>query len=413
VTNLEADRDVRSEPARPASTRGLGSVVWFWTKVALVLIVLDVLLFDVGWFWDVQAGPRAQNRGFWDLARRMATPVGDGPPILALGDSAVRRALPEGMMMRKLAARGVRGGAFRNFAIEGTDTTDAAVLAYASGDLEPWLVVYGASFADFKPNVKTSLIETLFADSGMGLETIWPRRFDDRLGYVVKHYWKLYKYRTFVRPALLEHAGEWMSSVVREAEAQQQSLSLGERGSRGRGRTAELGARFPTNFRRSASFPAWLLWYETQSFADYERYLLTRNKGAVARAYRDRRSHPWDVSSSPQLEALRWMLEFYRRRGTRFVLAYFPENPVFRNPEANEYFDVAASDATAALLAEEAARAGARFEDLRSALAPEDFVDMVHPNTAGGEKLAALLSRVVAEEWRRKRRESDAATAMR
>jgi len=206
-----------SEPRRLPTT-SLRDVLWFWTKVVLVLVVLDALLFGRGWFWSIRPGPGAEVRGLWDLARRLEAPATGGPRVVALGDWAVRRSLLEGCMERRMAAHGV-AGTFHNLALEGTDTTDAAILAYAGRGLDPWLVLYGASFADFKPDTRTSALQTLFADSGMGLETLWPETLDGRLGYVVKRYWTLYKFRAFVRGALRQEIQALVDAIPGKAHA--------------------------------------------------------------------------------------------------------------------------------------------------------------------------------------------------
>ena len=45
-------------------------------------------------------------------------------------------------------------------------------------------------------------------------------------------------------------------------------------------------------------------------------------------------------------------------------------------------------------------RFGADFVDLRNALEPTDFIDMVHPNQAGKRKLARILVGLIARQSR-------------
>jgi hypothetical protein len=78
----------------------------------------------------------------------------------------------------------------------------------------------------------------------------------------------------------------------------------------------------------------------------------------------------------------------------------FPENPVLDDPEARAHYDTALSEAVAARLARDATAAGGRFVDLRRALPPEDFYDLIHPNVAGCRDLSERLGEIVAEEWR-------------
>jgi hypothetical protein len=77
----------------------------------------------------------------------------------------------------------------------------------------------------------------------------------------------------------------------------------------------------------------------------------------------------------------------------------FPENPVLADPDARSVYDPALADALAARLAADAAANGARFLDLRRALAAEDFYDLIHPNLSGARKLSSRLAEVIAEEW--------------
>ena len=94
------------------------------------------------------------------------------------------------------------------------------------------------------------------------------------------------------------------------------------------------------------------------------------------------------------------MLDSLQQRGTRTVLVYFPENPVFHDPEARPYFDEQLSDAYAGLLAREAASHDGRFVDLRNFLPAEDFMDLRHPNLEGMRLLSQRIAAIIEEEWR-------------
>jgi hypothetical protein len=94
------------------------------------------------------------------------------------------------------------------------------------------------------------------------------------------------------------------------------------------------------------------------------------------------------------------MLRFLQHANARAVIVYFPENPIFREPEARKYFDPALSEEYAGLFAREAVAHGARFVDLRNMLPPEDFYDLIHVNLIGMGKVSARIAEIVEEEWR-------------
>jgi hypothetical protein len=94
------------------------------------------------------------------------------------------------------------------------------------------------------------------------------------------------------------------------------------------------------------------------------------------------------------------MLDRLRAEQLEVAVAYFPENPVFRDAAAASYFDPALSDAYAQLFARETHGRGDRFEDWRQVLEPEDFYDMIHVNLVGRRKLADRFVELIESEWK-------------
>src|SRR5262249_5932820 len=104
--------------------------------------------------------------------------------------------------------------------------------------------------------------------------------------------------------------------------------------------------------------------------------------------------------ANPQFDGFAWIERELAAEGIRVLVLAFPENPVLQDPEARSLYDTALSDAVMRRLATDARAHGARFEDLRRFLAPEDFYDLIHPNLSGARKLSERFAEILDEEWR-------------
>ncbi|MDG2305363.1 MAG: SGNH/GDSL hydrolase family protein [Candidatus Binatia bacterium] len=365
--------------------------LWFWGKIVLVLLLIDILLFRVGWFWEFKREHLAgaglgQTEYLHGVTGRLATHNPARPLAVAIGNSVVRMTAAEGTINRALR-RSKAGTKFLNLGVDSSHTDDAALMLNVAREAEPWLVIYGLAYRDFMPRTKKSLVRHSLIDSTFDVPTMKPASIDERLSRFVRSHWRLYHHREFVRAILAQEWATLTGSFPAAAWAAEHPRALGA-----------AGAAFPPQFLASASWPAWQRWNQSRSFADYEAYLATR--GRLATVYKKRRAKPFDLESSPQLAALEWMLRRTKETGARMILAYFPENPVFRDPEAAAYFNPELSDRLAALLEREAARFGAQFVDLRALLPAEDFVDLQHTNLRGSLKINRTLTRLVDQEAR-------------
>jgi hypothetical protein len=364
-------------------------------KVVLCLALIDVALFDAGWFWRYEPPADSQDKyllDLWGIARRLGSHPGGAPAAVAVGSSVVHMSASENGIRLDMRSRG-QPGSFYNLGVDGIDATGSGIMAHAARGLDPWLVVYGVALRDFAPEKDaTSTVAAIFAEPGADVGPQTSLRLDERLSAGVKRYWRLYRYRRFVREALLQELHGLSTSFPTRAEA-----ALAPLAPVALPRTTAARRRFPPKFRQGEAFREWQGWYETRDFARYESYL--RTAGKTLKIYKKQRGVSWDLAASSELASLRGMMELHRSRGAQVVLVYFPENPVFRDPAASAYFDPARSDELAATLAEEADRYGARFIDLGALLLPEDFYDMVHANSAGLRKLDAFWKQLIASEW--------------
>ncbi len=367
-------------------------MLWFWTKVVLVLALTDVLLFRVGLFWDLELKRQSptQLARLHDITRAIDTHEAGEPVAVAVGSSVVRMSGPDPAVNRRLARLGAETS-FRNLGLDAAHVDDSALVNAAVGTMDPWLVIYGVAFRDFMPRDRPSRTESQFAGLRVPLSTMQPETLDERLARFLRAYWTLYRYRDLVRHIVDERFASRAWRFPRQAHARPDAQR--SRVTRAQARKTQLEA----GFGGPKSFQAWERWNDSRDFSDYEAYLKTR--GGVAGLYRKRRAAGFELATSPQLEALDWLLRVNQERGSRVVLIYYPENPVFRDPAASGYFSPELSDEVAAVLERKAARYGARFVDLRQALQPEDFIDMVHPNRIGTKKLMDSLAQIIAQEW--------------
>jgi hypothetical protein len=159
--------------------------------------------------------------------------------------------------------------------------------------------------------------------------------------------------------------------------------------------------RFDRNFLEGDDYARWRRWHDSRRFSDYVRYLRQRKMTKLYSEQAVEFAHI-DLNDSPQADAIRWMVRTLPPEGTQVMLVFFPENPLFRSPEAASYFNAEFSDRLAVFLADEAHEPGVTFLDLRNLLIPEDFYDMIHPNVAGEVKITQHIADVIAEQWRKR-----------
>ena len=205
----------------------------------------------------------------------------------------------------------------------------------------------------------------------------------------VRRMWQLYRYRFFARTVLDAELARLAAAVAARAAGAAEPP---------RPAPQEAYTWFAPGISATA-WEHWSRWRETGSFDEYKAWLVT-NSPDILNIYRTMTLANYGPDDNLQVASLRWMADTVRRRDARLLLVYAPENPLFRRPEAEPYFDPALSDRYAQLLGDEATRVGGRFVDLRNALPPEEFSDLVHLNVHGAHTMSTLVAGLVAEEWR-------------
>lgn len=371
--------------------------VWTWTKVALGLVVIDLALFRWGLFWAAVPTVRGDNPTTWGLLYTAVRHLEYDRPAVApaylIGSSVLFLGVSDERVNAALEARDlpVRATMLTTF---GASATDLAMLAATALEHHPWLVLYGAATRDFAKDAPLdSPTSRVLLDYSIDLPAAPAAGAEERLARWLRRWWKLYRYRIFVRSRLEDL---WHAIVRRTAAPVLPPPPAPAPGEPEL--PPEAYERFHFARITPAGWAAWLHWKETRRWDDFVGWMHASGNQALT-AYATQRLDTYGPDDNPQAASLEWMLERVRAGGARAVVVLFPENPAFRDPAAHEYYDPALSAAWAARLAAEAARAGARFVDLRDALPAEDFHDFIHPNLAGMRTLSARLADIVAEEW--------------
>ncbi len=386
-----------------------------WVKVALCLVLLDLLLFRAGLLWrlrqdfgqtegaDFEAILGNQNWQFLSAAARdFETHRVPPNEAVCIGSSVVVFGMNEPLINKRLHEAGTPVE-FRKIATHGATCTDSAILAWNSRALKPWLVIYGAAVRDFpKAGATDSSVTRVFYDSSIELPRLPRDKAETILEAHVQRYWKLYRYRFFARTALQTAASRLLNALPLSSLSFAAETSL----------PAELpseATRYFESFRLTPqSYAAWTKWRETRRFSDYLAWM-SFSPRVVLDLYKAQTRTDFGPENNLQVESLRWMLRTLRSERIRTVLLYLPENPVFRDPQARIYFDPALSDAYAEVFARETKAYGARFEDLRQLADPEEFYDLIHLNLIGERKLSERVVQIIEEEWRAHRAQLDVA----
>jgi hypothetical protein len=376
----------------------LKAALWRWTKVGLVLVALDLVLFRAGLFWPLTAGLDAPTVSGWPVVYRVARVLETAVPTpgtaLIVGSSVVLLGVvePTANAAARVPAR------LTKLALFGASATDSALLAWSARRLHPWLVIYGAAPRDFGRELERdeSPVARLYYDASVTLPALPRHDAEDIAAAWVKRGWQLYRYQPLARAAVESGAREWLAHLgfATPAQAAEPPVAPAALPPEARRWFGPFDAMTPERFAR------WQRWRETRRFDDYTAYLASRGID-LTKALGGYNAANLDLADNPQVESLRWMLATLPRLGARVVVVAFPENPVFRETaEGRALADPALSDASAAMLGREAAAHGARFVDLRALLPADDFHDALHVNLEGNAALSARIGELVAEEWR-------------
>ncbi len=379
--------------------------LWIWVKVVACLLVIEIVLFHLGVFWRMTPDfSHEVSQATWSqvytAAREFETRTQLPNGVFLVGDSIVLTGVDPALVAQSLRQADVPVNAL-SVAAYGTSVTDAAIMTWSGRQLAPWLVVYGIEAHNFKKPggfiTTDTPIKRVFYDASIELPLLPRRGAEATLDAWVMRYWKLYRYRFFAR-TLLSTAGRRSWQAVREhaprAQAQApppfQALPLAAQ------------KYFDPIRVTPKSYAVWERWRASRRFADYAAWLSAGPAGdsLLNFYYKMETMERCGPQDNAHIASLEWMLDSLQQRGTRTVLVYFPENPVFHDPEARPYFDEQLSDAYAGLLAREAASHDGRFVDLRNFLPAEDFMDLRHPNLEGMRLLSQRIAAIIEEEWR-------------
>lgn len=378
------------------------SPLWLWVKVLIVLVALDWTLFATGLFFRIV--PKIERFPVtWGLVYRCARVLAaedPRPQAFVTGSSIVFLGVDERRMGAALDARGV-STALTTLTVFGATAVDQALLAHAARRRDPWLVVLTASVRDFPAQgALDTPTSRVFDDASVDFAPLAPRDVETRLVRTLRRWWPFYRHRFFVRMALQDAASGVVGSFAPH-------LVTPPPPPRGTPVPSASGAPVPPEAAEfffpgrvtAESWAAWTHWRRTRRFDDYDAFLRANHSGAMEHYGRQTfATHGPD--GNPQVDAFAWIEDELRARGIRTIVLAFPENPVLQDAEAREHYDTTLADAVATRLARDAQARGARFVDLRAALAAEDFYDLIHPNVSGSRKLSERVADVVAEEWK-------------
>lgn len=376
--------------------------LWLWVKVALVLVVLELLLFHADLFWMVtprfnEATPSETDnwRFVHQTARTIETRASDPPTVVVIGSSVLRFALDAGRANSALREKGIPVDVVPFISV-GATASDSALVAWQSRTIRPWMIVYAAALRDFcMPGIVDSAVKRIFYDSSADLP-VWPREgIDTELSAVLKRYWKLYRYRFFAERTLRG----WGDAAVRavlgpgsaQADAPPPSPAF---------LPAEAFRYFTPPFINAEGWAAWTTWRRSRRFEDYLRFIDVRGGDFVLRMYRAQTRAACGPTDNPHARALAWMLERMQAENVRTALLYAPENPVFFEREAMRYYDFALAIDYLKLFPATTEEFGASFENWRTALPAEDFYDMIHVNSVGRQKFTDRIVALIEREWR-------------
>ena len=378
------------------------SPLWPWFKVVVALVAIDWALFGAGlffrWVPELQRDPVT-----WGLVYRCVRQLAQSKASTSyvVGSSIVFLGLDERQVADELAARQVPNG-MTSLTVFGATGADSALLAHAAARTRPWLVVLTGSVRDFPKRGKLDTpVSRIFRDATVDLPALRPTDVEGVLGGWVRAYWRLYRYRFFVRVALTDDLSSLTGLGFANASPPPAQGILPP--------AQELDASAPVPEEafqwffpgriNAESFRAWQHWRSTRRFADYAAFLRANKSGGLE-DYERQTFDTHGPDGNLHLDALGWVEAELIAARVRVVVVDFPENPVLQDPDARNHYDTGLADAIAARLAADAQANGARFVDLRRSLEADDFYDLIHPNLKGGAKLAVRLADIVAEEWR-------------
>jgi hypothetical protein len=343
-----------------------------WALALLFLFIIDSALTRTPLLWGPTAfensgGLRTVFPQTYQVLRKIYAPARDAEQKVALlGSSRLALSAKErGIEHALLQAAPGRDLAVSNLAIFGSHIGDTAVLSRHLGAMDPDLVVLTVGAVDLlRPAVNpdadgpTSLLEIGWRegpvpDAGLGERV-------DRWG---RTGWRLYRFREFVREALLDR-------ILRRPDPGPPPTQFDD---------TRAFFRHMYGERGDAIEVARNIFLAEPTLEGFTRYVETVGPEHLKRQ-RDRARQTQVLDeSSPSVVVLGMLLEELAASGVHGVVLLMPENPLLELDVRGEYHRPGMSERGASLTRRIAARYGVSVIDARRWLPARSFLDFDHP----------------------------------
>jgi hypothetical protein len=355
-----------------ARKKGPQTSLLTWALALVFLVLIDAALTRTSLLWGPTAfensgGLRTVFPQTYQVLRKIYAPEGNAETRVALlGNSRLALSAKERGVERALS-RAAPGEdiAVSNLAIVGSSLGDTAVLARHLGAMDPDLVVLTVGAVDLlrpatNPDAEgpTSLLEIGWRegpvpDAGWG----------DRLDRWARTSWRLYRFREFVREAVLDR-------VLVRPDPGPPPTEFADTLALFRHLYGERGDEI------EAARNVFLAAPDLESFA---RYVETVGHEHLQRQKdRSKLTHRLD-QSSPSVVVLDMLLEELTASGLRVAVLLMPEQPLLALDTRGEYHRPGMAEHSASLVFQSAERFGVPVIDARGWMPAECFLDFDHP----------------------------------
>ena len=343
-----------------------------WLLAVVFLFAIDAAVTRTSLLWGPTAfehsgGVRLTFPQTYEVARKIYAPERRADVRVALlGNSRAVLALKEHPLERAIDR--LRPGldvAVSNLGIFGSFMGETEMLARHLPALDPSLVVLTVGAPDLLREPvhppgegPMELLRIGFRDG-----PIPARSVGERLDRWLRTVWPLYRFREFVREALLD----------RILQRQDPGAPPDEFASR------EELFRQLYGERAGAVGEAFAAWQRDRGLGAYAHYLETASPGHLARGRERARSREPLTRETPSVVVFDALVGELARSGRATLVLLMPENPILAQDTAGEYHRPGLSDAGARLVEEIGAAHGVPVVDARDWLPPESFLDFDHP----------------------------------
>ena len=359
-----------------------------WALAFVLLVGIDAAITRTSLLW----GPTAfENSGgirlvfpqTYQVLRKIYHAERDAEVRVALlGNSRVVLGVKEAPLERAIhEIRPDLDVAVSNLGIFGSFIGDTQMLVRHLDPLDPSVVVLAVGAVDLmraptRPEGEgaLSLLRVGWTDGPVGQATL-----GERLDRWARSVWRLYRFREFVREALLDRVlGREDPGAPPEEFPSREALFAhlyGERAS------AVAGA-----FRR---------WQREGGLDAYARYLETASAGHLARGKQRAKSRAPLTRETPSVVVLDALLRDLAEAGRPAFVLLMPENPILAEDVDGEFHRPGLADRAAGFVAELAAHHGIPVLDARARLPTEAFLDFDHPVWDLGDLERPLAQEIV------------------